>query len=248
MFRFTSNFLISLHSRSNLFRSLKVDFFSRSHISFLQVPTRKLDLGSLSDNRKATKEKRRVGRGPASGRGKTCGRGHKGQKARGGNSKPRRGFEGGQTPLSRRFPKRGFHNPFKKTWAPLNLDRLQHWINNGRIDPSQPITMKHLLDSRCVRGVKDGVKLLADGKEHFKTPIIVEVSRASQQAMKTIESVGGKITCRYFNRLALRATIKPEKFWKIPKFAAPMKQRDIVWYSNPKNRGYLDLPSHQKDQ
>ncbi|CAG8798296.1 20090_t:CDS:2, partial [Gigaspora rosea] len=119
-------------------------------------------LGNLSDNPGATKQRKRVGRGPASGHGKTCGRGQKGQKARGGNGKPRRGFEGGQTSISVAFPKRGFHNRNEKTYAPLNLDRLQHWINTGRIDPSQTITMKHLLDTRCVHGVKDGVKLLAD--------------------------------------------------------------------------------------
>lgn len=134
----------------------------RTYVTILQKPRILLGLGNLSDNPGATKQRKRVGRGPASGHGKTCGRGQKGQKARGGNGKPRRGFEGGQTSISVAFPKRGFHNRNEKTYAPLNLDRLQHWINTGRIDPSQTITMKHLLDTRCVHGVKDGVKLLAD--------------------------------------------------------------------------------------
>ncbi|KAF0389950.1 ribosomal protein L15 [Gigaspora margarita] len=211
----------------------------RTYVTILQKPRILLGLGNLSDNPGATKQRKRVGRGPASGHGKTCGRGQKGQKARGGNGKPRRGFEGGQTSISVAFPKRGFHNRNEKTYAPLNLDRLQHWINTGRIDPSQTITMKHLLDTRCVHGVKDGVKLLADGSHYFKTPIKIEVARASQTAIKAIEKAGGNITCRYYNRLALRATIKPEKFWKIPKFAAPVKAKDIEWYSNYKNRGYL---------
>lgn len=77
------------------------------------------------------------------------------------------------------------------------------------------------------------------GSHYFKTPIKIEVARASQTAIKAIEKAGGNITCRYYNRLALRATIKPEKFWKIPKFAAPVKAKDIEWYSNYKNRGYL---------
>ncbi|RHZ79009.1 hypothetical protein Glove_152g91 [Diversispora epigaea] len=211
----------------------------RHYATILQKPKRPIGLGTLKDNPKAVKKPKRVGRGPASGRGKTCGRGQKGQKARGGNRTPRRGFEGGQTPISRAFPKHGFHNINSKTWAPLNLDRLQHWINTGRIDPTKPITMKELNDTRCVHGIKDGVKLLADGSEHFKTPITIEVARASHEAIKVIEKAGGNVTCRYFNRLALRATLKPEKFWKIPKFADPVKARDKEWYSDIKNRGYL---------
>ncbi|CAG8558579.1 5620_t:CDS:2 [Diversispora eburnea] len=190
----------------------------RHYATILQKPKRPIGLGTLKDNPKAVKKPKRVGRGPASGRGKTCGRGQKGQKARGGNRTPRRGFEGGQTPLSRAFPKHGFHNI---------------------IDPTKPITMKELNDTRCVHGIKDGVKLLADGSEHFKTPITIEVARASHEAIKVIEKAGGNVTCRYFNRLALRATLKPEKFWKIPKFADPVKARDKEWYSDIKNRGYL---------
>ncbi|CAG8541669.1 13434_t:CDS:2 [Acaulospora morrowiae] len=126
-----------------------------------------------------------------------------------------------------------------KVWAPLNLDRLQHWINIGRIDPTKPITMRELLDSRCVHGVKDGVKLLSEGAQHFTTPVTIEVARASRSAIKAIEKVGGDVTCRYFNRLSLRATLMPEKFWKIPKFADPVKAKDKEWYSNTKNSGYL---------
>lgn len=121
----------------------------------------------------------RVGRGPGTGKGKTSGRGHGGQKARTGNTKPRRGFEGGQTTIFKRIPKRGFSNSayatalflscalmqacrFLKDYAPLNLGRLQHWINQERLPTDRVITMKHLVDSGCVTDVRDGVKLLGD--------------------------------------------------------------------------------------
>ncbi|CAG8701381.1 10075_t:CDS:2, partial [Acaulospora colombiana] len=110
--------------------------------------------------------------------------------------------------------------------AKLVVEVRKHWINTGRIDPTKPITMKELLDSRCVHGVKDGVKLLSEGSQHFSTPVTIEIARASRSAIKAIEKVGGNITCRYFNRLSLRATLKPEKFWKIPKFADPVKAKD----------------------
>ncbi|CAJ0644214.1 7766_t:CDS:2 [Entrophospora sp. SA101] len=206
---------------------------------FIKPPVNKISLNTLSDNLKATSQPKRVGRGPASGVGKTSGRGQKGQKARGGTRNPRRGFEGGQTPITKAFPKRGFHNYNAKVYAPLNLDRLQHWINVDKINPNELITMKHLHETRCVRGIKDGVKLLADGSEYFNTRINIEVARASQKAIKAVERCGGTVTCKYFNRLALRATLHPEKFWKLPKFANPKKQKDIAWYSNPINRGYL---------
>ena len=118
-------------------------------------------LSSLSDNKGAYNKKIRRGRGPASGKGKTAGRGQKGQHAHG---KVPAGFEGGQTPLSITKPERGRgkYNPFKVDMSPINLDRMQSWIDQGRLDPSKPITMKELHTSRCLHGVKrHGVKLLA---------------------------------------------------------------------------------------
>ncbi|KAG5440475.1 hypothetical protein PCK2_000503 [Pneumocystis canis] len=134
-------------------RLLRSSNFTNGHVSFL---------GSLADNSLSFKKAKRVGRGPSSGRGKTCGRGHKGQKARGGNNGVKVGFEGGQTPLTRLYPKRGFSNSNSKEFAPLNLLRLQIWINNGRINAAEPITMKHLYDSNIIHGIKSGIKLLAD--------------------------------------------------------------------------------------
>jgi large subunit ribosomal protein L15 len=118
-------------------------------------------LSSLSDNKGAYNKKIRRGRGPASGKGKTGGRGQKGQHAHG---KVPAGFEGGQTPLSITKPERGRgkHNPFAVEMSPINLDRIQSWIDQRRLDPKQPITMKELQKSRCLHGVKrHGVKLLA---------------------------------------------------------------------------------------
>lgn len=118
-------------------------------------------LSSLSDNKGAYNKRIKRGRGPASGKGKTAGRGQKGQHAHG---KVPAGFEGGQTPQWITNPERGRgkYNPFKVEMSPINLDRIQSWIDQGRLDPSKPITMKELAKSRCLHGVKrHGVKLLA---------------------------------------------------------------------------------------
>lgn len=191
------------------------------------------------------KARKRVGRGDGSDRGGTSTRGMKGQKARAGNGKPKPGFEGGQTPLIRRIPKRGFTNPHKQYFAPLNLDRLQFWIDQGRIDASKPITARELLTSGCIHNVKDGVKLLGDGSAHLRTPVHVVVSRASKSAIAAVEAAGGSIVCRYYNATSLRALIEPQKWLMrgkpLPRFADPVSQSDLLWYSSPNNRGYLAM-------
>ncbi|GAA5881931.1 hypothetical protein JCM1840_005418 [Sporobolomyces johnsonii] len=202
--------------------------------------------GNLSPYPGATHKRKRIGRGIGSGRGGTSGRGHKGQGARSGNGKPAAHFAGGQTPLTRAYPKRGRTNPMKQDLVPLNLDRLQNWIDRGLIDPSQPITMRELLASRCVSRVKEGVKLLGDGAEYFKTPNLhVTVSKASQSAIAAIERLNGTLVARYENRLTLRALVKPKSFarkgLKLPGKANPISRRDLLYYSDPKNRGYLAL-------
>ena len=174
------------------------------------------------------KSAKRVGRGIGSGRGKTAGRGHNGQKSRSGTS-GLQGFEGGQTPLAFRTPKRGFYNPFRRTYAPLNLDKLQQWVDLGRLDPSSVITMKHLRDSGAVsRQVHDGVKLLGGGGTRAlrrDTPLHVQVVQCSATARKAIEATGGSVTTVYYNKLGLRALLKPEAFAKkgrlIPRPARP---------------------------
>ncbi|KAI9291955.1 ribosomal protein L15 [Neoconidiobolus thromboides FSU 785] len=211
----------------------------RSMGLLVNAPRIPVKLNTIQDNPGAIKERKRVGRGRSSGHGKTCGRGHKGQKARSGNSKPRLGFEGGQTPIKKLIPKRGFKNVHAYDIKPLRLNRVQRWIDTGRIDPSKLITMKSLIDSGCLHKFKDGVKLLGDGGEYLNTPIKIEVSQATQRAIETIEEKGGNLTTVYYNPLAMRAHLRPDKFAKIPKSAKPMKKKDIAYYTNPKNRGYL---------
>jgi len=195
-------------------------------------------LGSLRPKKGSTGYTKRVGRGIGSGLGGTSGKGHKGQKARSGNGKPVPGFEGGQTPLTRRFPKRGFHNLNERTWAPVNLDRLQHWINVGRITctKEQPITARELLLSGCVHNVHNGIKLLAGGSDAITSKIHIRPSRASQTAIKAVEKAGGSVVCVYQNALALRDSVKGATHRRS---AAPTRRTDILWYTRWKNRGYL---------
>ncbi|GAA5858472.1 hypothetical protein JCM8547_007322 [Rhodosporidiobolus lusitaniae] len=203
-------------------------------------------LGNLSPHPGSSHKRKRIGRGIGSGRGGTSGRGHKGQGARSGNGKPAAHFEGGQTPLTRRYPKRGFTNPNKEQLMPLNLDRLQHWIDRGLIDPSRPITMRELYETRCVHGVKDGVKLLGDGADNLTTPNLhITVSKASKSAIEAVERLGGTLIARYENRLTLRALVRPESFYlkgrALPGKADPVSRRDLLYYSDMKNRGYLAI-------
>ncbi|KAH9934857.1 ribosomal protein L15 [Fomitopsis serialis] len=192
---------------------------------FRAVPGR-VQLFNLSPAANSQHKQKRVGRGQGSGRGGTSGRGHKGQKARAGNGKPKAGFEGGQTQLSR------------KTWAPVNLDRIQHWIDQGRLtsSPEKPITARELLLSGCIHNAHDGVKLLANGAEHLKTPVHITPSRASQSAIHAVEKLGGTVLCKHYNVLALRDCVHGRTD-RVE--AAPTNRRDILWYTSWKNRGYL---------
>lgn len=184
-----------------------------------------LALNNLRDNKGATKQKRRLGRGIGSGRGKTCGRGHKGQKARSGH-KPRLGFEGGQTPLRIRLPRRGFDNPFSLTFKPLNLKTVMESVEKGTLDSTRLITMKTLKDAGLVgKQIKDGVKLLGAGADNFSLPMNFEVSRVSQKARAAVEAAGGSVTRVHYTRLGLKALTKPEWFAKkgrmLPRPARP---------------------------
>eukprot|EP00249_Psilotum_nudum_P005796 c19219_g1_i1 orf=520-1320(-) len=184
-----------------------------------------LALNDLRDNKGAKHRKKRLGRGIGSGKGKTAGRGHKGQKARGGN-KPGIGFEGGQTPLRLRLPRRGFVNPFKMTFKPLNLTAVSNSVKKGILDSSQLINMKMLKDAGLVgKQIKDGVKLLGGGAESFSHPIHIEVSRVSKKAKDAVEAAGGSVRRVHYNKLGLRALLKPEWFAKkgrlLPKPARP---------------------------
>ncbi|THH10001.1 hypothetical protein EW145_g1620 [Phellinidium pouzarii] len=197
----------------------------------------RIHLFNLSPAARSQKNQKRVGRGDGSKRGGTSGKGNKGQNARAGPG-PKAGFEGGQTSILKRFPKKGFTNFTAKTWAPVNLDRLQHWVDQGRLtsSPEKPITARELLLSGCVHNVHDGIKLLGDGSEHLKSPIYIEPSRASQSAIKAIEKRGGTVICKYYNALSLRDCVKGQTD-RLD--AAPSRRQDIHWYMNWRNRGYL---------
>lgn len=146
-------------------------------------------LNELSDNPGATSPRKRVGRGTGSGLGKTSGKGHKGQKARRGVAI--NGFEGGQMPIYRRLPKRGFTNLFRKQYGVLNLDRLQAAIEAGKVDAGQPITGAALVAAGVVKEAKDGVRLLAKGE--LKSKVEIHVAGASKAAVAAVEKAGGSV-------------------------------------------------------
>ncbi|GIX13003.1 MAG: 50S ribosomal protein L15 [Paracoccaceae bacterium] len=148
-------------------------------------------LNELKDNPGARKRRKRVGRGPGSGMGKTSGRGIKGAKARSGTAI--NGYEGGQMPIYRRLPKRGFDNSaFARRYAIINLGILEKFIERGRIDPAQPVTEEVLRASGAVGRVGDGVRLLAKGRLTRKLDI--EVTGASRAAIAAVEALGGTVT------------------------------------------------------
>ncbi|MBL4802804.1 MAG: 50S ribosomal protein L15 [Emcibacter sp.] len=149
-----------------------------------------MKLNEIADNPGATKNRRRIGRGIGSGKGKTGGRGVKGQKSRSGVAI--KGFEGGQMPIYQRLPKRGFNNINRKTFVPVNLGRLQEAIDAKKLDAKKAITIDLLQEAGLVNGVKHGVRLLATGE--LKAKITIEVSGASAAAIAAVEKAGGTVT------------------------------------------------------
>ncbi|HLS57994.1 MAG TPA: 50S ribosomal protein L15 [Paracoccaceae bacterium] len=149
-----------------------------------------MKLHELRDNPGATSRKKRVGRGPGSGLGKTGGRGIKGQKSRSGVSI--KAFEGGQMPLYRRLPKRGFSKPNRKEFAVINLGNLQKFIDAGKIDAGSEVTEELLVSSGLVRRRLDGVRLL--GKGEITSAVRISVTGASKSAIEAVEKAGGSVT------------------------------------------------------
>ncbi|MDB5400930.1 MAG: ribosomal protein [Rhodopila sp.] len=147
-------------------------------------------LNELRDNPGARLKSKRLGRGIGSGKGKTSGKGVKGQKAREGVAL--NGFEGGQLPIYRRLPKRGFHNHFRKEYAPVNLGALDAAIESGKLDAAQPITEATLFAAGLATNNKDGIRLLGEGK--ISRAITITVSGASATAKAAVEQAGGSIT------------------------------------------------------
>ncbi|MBZ0129322.1 MAG: 50S ribosomal protein L15 [Rhodobacteraceae bacterium] len=149
-----------------------------------------MKLHELRDNAGATKSRKRIGRGPGSGTGKTAGRGIKGQKSRSGVAI--NAYEGGQMPLYMRLPKRGFNNINAKRHAVVNLGLLQKFIDAGKIDAKKPITEEVLVESGLVRRVRDGVRVLSKGE--LKAKVDITVTGASRSAIAAVEAAGGKLT------------------------------------------------------
>ncbi|WP_136657425.1 50S ribosomal protein L15 [Nitratireductor sp. XY-223] len=148
-----------------------------------------MKLNELRDNEGATHNRKRVGRGIGSGKGKTGGRGVKGQKSRSGVAI--KGFEGGQMPIYRRLPKRGFVNIFKKDFNIVSLGRLQVAVDAKKLDAKKTVDAAALLEAGVIRRVKDGVRVLSDGE--LKAKLKLEVAGASKSAIEKIEKAGGSI-------------------------------------------------------
>jgi large subunit ribosomal protein L15 len=148
-----------------------------------------MKLNEIKDNEGSTKNRKRLGRGIGSGSGKTGGRGVKGQKARSGVAI--NGFEGGQMPIYRRLPKRGFNNIFASDFVIVSLDRVQKAIDAGKLDAKATVDAAALKAAGVIRRVKDGVRVLADGE--LTTKVTFEVAGASKPAIEKIEKAGGSI-------------------------------------------------------
>ncbi|MCX5514525.1 50S ribosomal protein L15 [Kaistia algarum] len=148
-----------------------------------------MKLNEISDNPGAHKDPIRVGRGIGSGKGKTGGRGVKGQKSRTGVAI--KGFEGGQMPLHRRLPKRGFHNIFAKDFNEVSLERVQVAIDAGKLDATKVVTVEALKEAGVLRRIQDGVRLLGPGE--LKVAVQFEIAGASKPAIEAVEKAGGSV-------------------------------------------------------
>ena len=149
-----------------------------------------MKLHELADNEGATKKRMRVGRGPGSGKGKTAGRGIKGQKSRSGVAI--KAYEGGQMPLYQRLPKRGFNKPNQKKFAVINLGILQKFIDAKKLDIKKDITEDVLIETGIVRRKLDGIRVLAKGE--FSAKVKLAVTGASKSAIEAVEKAGGSLT------------------------------------------------------
>ena len=148
-----------------------------------------MKLNEIRENVGATRNRKRVGRGIGSGRGKTSGAGHKGQKARSGVAI--KGFEGGQMPIHRRLPKRGFTNIFRKNYVEVNLGRIQSAVDAGKLDSKKPLDAAMLVEAGVISKARDGVRIL--GKGDLKAKVEIHAAGASKSAIEAVEKAGGKI-------------------------------------------------------
>jgi large subunit ribosomal protein L15 len=187
-------------------------------------------LNEIRDRPGATSAKKRLGRGIGSGLGKTAGKGTKGQKARAGVAI--KGFEGGQMPLHRRLPKRGFNNIFAKKHNELNLGKIQGAIDAGALDGNKPITVEALKEAGLIRRAKDGVRLLGSGE--IKRKLAFEVTGASQSAVKAVEAKGGTVTFKSITGREKPAADKIKADKRAAKRAALLAKAEGKRGKNPK--------------
>lgn len=220
----------------------------------LRVPSRSVSLLSkLHASEGSYKKEKRVGRGPGSGLGKTSGRGQKGQKAR--SSIPN-WFEGGQTPIYKLFPKRGFFRQNKLDLNEVNLARIARFYKEGRlpVKEGEVLTMAHMKKFGLITGpMKDGVSIIRTGRENYTVPLKIEATKASQPAMKAIENAGGEFTAKYYSTsVCFRAHHAPHWFLQkrgyLPLQSRPIARRDILFYGDANRRGYLSKQSDQPSQ
>ncbi len=165
-----------------------------------------MKLNQISDNPGATKDRMRVGRGIGSGKGKTEGRGVKGQKARTGVAI--KGFEGGQMPLHRRLPKRGFNNIHAADLNEVNLGRIQTAVDTGQLEAGATITVETLVAAGILARPRDGVKLLGVGE--LTSKLSFEVTRASKSAIEAVEKAGGSVSVVYASGVSTRGKAEAE--------------------------------------
>lgn len=205
-------------TQQSTLRSARIAFANVDNIH----ETKPLRLDNIRDNDGAKKKKVRLGRGRGSGCGKTSGRGQKGQRAR---NSVRLGFEGGQTPLQKRLPKRKYYDRFERILQPVPLGRIQHYIDIGRIDNSEgkAITMRELVRSGCVRKPKDGVVLVKGGA--FEEKVDIQITECEPEAASQVLAAGGKVTLAWYNKLGLRVLLRPERWAQkglpLPRWARP---------------------------
>lgn len=150
-----------------------------------------MSLANIMKDTGSLKKSKRIGRGIGSGKGKTAGRGHKGQKSRSGVAI--KGFEGGQMPIYRRLPKRGFNNIFSVKYQAINLDTIQKLIENKKIDPSKPLNLEAFISSGIIKNSNKLVKILGDGEIKSKLQV-TELIVCSKSAIEKIEKAGGTIS------------------------------------------------------
>ncbi|PXF43361.1 50S ribosomal protein L15 [Gracilariopsis chorda] len=206
-----------------------------------------LSLSDIQDNPGARKKEVRLGRGRGSGCGKTSGRGQKGQRAR---NSVRLGFEGGQTPLQKRFPKVRTYDPFAKDIIDVTLGRIQRFVDTGRLDANAEIGLKQLVDSGCVRRIKDGLRLVEGGPGSCSS-LRVRVTECSPVAAERVVEKGGQVCLAWYNKLGIRATVKPFKWTDqglpLPRFARPPPKVEHRYPDRDDDGVPIRILKHRKD-